>query len=129
MAQRLKLVQGDTRPPVVVQLTDDAGPVDLSSGSTVVRMDFREEGSTTILATIIGSKLTGYIADPDTGEIDQNPPYDVAGAGGRVQFSWLGTTALSGEPGNYEGEVYVTYPDTSVQTVYDLLKFKLREDF
>jgi len=36
---------------------------------------------------------------------------------------------LAGEAGDYEGEIQITFADTTVQTVYDLLKFKLREDF
>lgn len=131
MADRMKLVQGDTRPPVIVQLSDDNGPVDLSAVGTVVRMYFREEGTTTILATIVGSKLTGYAPDPenDPTTVIQTAPYNVAGFGGRVQFSWVGSTALSNEAGNYEGEVEVTFADGSVQTGWDLLKFRLREQF
>jgi hypothetical protein len=36
---------------------------------------------------------------------------------------------LQGAPGDYEGEIEITFVDTTVQTVYDLLKFKVREDF
>ena len=39
-------------------------------------------------------------------------------------------TAMSGEAGDYEGEIQVTFASSGgVQTVYDLLKFKMREDF
>jgi hypothetical protein len=34
-----------------------------------------------------------------------------------------------GEAGDYEGEIQITFVDGTIQTVYDLLKFKLREDF
>jgi hypothetical protein len=36
---------------------------------------------------------------------------------------------LQGEAGDYEGEIEITFADGQVQTVYDLLKFKIREDF
>lgn len=134
MAGRMKLVQGDTKPPVTVQLTQltnpvsgAVGPVDLSDAGLVVRMKFREEGTDTVLATLLGTKLTGY--DPGTGVVNQNAPYNVAGFGGRVQFSWIGTTLLDSEAGNYEGEIYLTYGDGSIQTGWDLLKFSIREDF
>jgi hypothetical protein len=36
---------------------------------------------------------------------------------------------LTGDAGDYEGEIEITFADNQVQTVYDLLKFKVREDF
>jgi hypothetical protein len=46
-----------------------------------------------------------------------------------VVFQWNPTT-LSVPAGDYEGEIEVTFPSGGgIQTVYDLLKFKLREDF
>jgi hypothetical protein len=36
---------------------------------------------------------------------------------------------LSGPAGEYEGEVEITFADGQIQTVYDVLKFKVREDF
>jgi hypothetical protein len=36
---------------------------------------------------------------------------------------------LEGTPGDYEGEVEITFADGQRQTVYDTLKFKVREDF
>lgn len=126
MADRIKLVQGDTRPPITVQLTDDSGPIDLSDAGTAIHLKFRAEGSTTILATLTASKLSGYEVD---GVLNTASPYDVAGAGGRCLFSWAGSSALVGDPGNYEGEIEITFSDATVQTVYDLLKFKLREQF
>jgi hypothetical protein len=64
----------------------------------------------------------------DDGTIDSASPYDLAGSGGRVQFNW-GSTDLIQAAGDYEGEIEISYSDGSKQTVFDLLKFKLREDF
>jgi len=127
MGERLKLVQGDTGPPVIVQLSDANGAIDVSDAGTAVRMYFREEGTETILATLAGTKLTGY--DPGTGVINQSAPYNVPGKGGRVQFTWVGSTALDNEAGQYEGEVEITFTSGVVQTGWDLVKFKIRESF
>lgn len=110
MAEKIKLVQGDTRPNLICHLTDEnTGTVIPLVGATVV-MKFRESGSIEVRATI-----TGIVFDPPNGI---------------VVFSWGDTPeALTGEPGDYEGEIAITYPDGTTQTVYDVLKFKLREEF
>ena len=109
MSEKIKLVQGDTRPQIKVTLTDDTTglPVDIT-GATC-RMKFRAVGSTELIET-----LTGIVLD---------------GPNGVVVFSW-GPTSLDVGAGDYEGEVEVTYASgQGIQTVYDPLKFKVREDF
>lgn len=109
MAEKIKLVRGDTRPQVKVTLTDDTtgDPVDIT-GATC-RLKFRAVGSTTLIDT-----LTGYVLD---------------GVNGVVVFSWNSNTLATLAAGDYEGEVEVTFASNQgVQTVYDFLKFKLRED-
>lgn len=126
MADKIKLVRGDTRPQVkvVVKSEKTGQPVDIS-GSTV-RMLFRAVGSQVLQATVPGVLLNGL--ELDGGEIDTTSPYDVNGAGGRCVFLWRAGD-LDCEPGEYEAEVEVTFSDGGKQTVYDLLKFKLREEF
>lgn len=131
MAERIKLVQGDTRPSIVVQLSDSStgSPIDLTETS-VILMKFRKEGETALTATLTGELVPGTEIEDTDGEVTYDAPYDVNGVGGRVRFNWLDEpTALDGEPGNYEAEVEMTFLDGSVQTSYDTLKFKLREDF
>lgn len=108
MSEKIKLVQGDTRPQVKVTLTDDTtgDPIDLGLGT--VRMRFRAAGDATVLATIVGT-ITSSV-------------------GGTVVFSWP-EGVLDVDAGDYEGEIEVTFADTTVQTVFDTLKFKLREQF
>lgn len=109
MSEKIKLVQGDTRPQIKVTLTDDTTglPVDIT-GATIV-MKFRAVGQTVVLDT-----LHGIILD---------------GPNGVVVFPW-GATSLDVDAGDYEGEVEVTYAaGQGVQTVYDPLKFKVREEF
>lgn len=110
MSEKIKLVQGDSRPALVVTLTDDTtgDPIDLT-GSTVL-LKFRDVGGDTVLSTINGT---------------------VAGTPlGLVVFHWAATPgSLDIEAGDYEGEIQITFADGQVQTVYDLLKFKVRADF
>lgn len=110
MSDKIKLVQGDTRPAIVVTLTDDAtGNVITLTGATPV-LRFRAVGSTTIQATV-----TGTVTD---------------GAAGQCAFYPASAPEmLSGDAGDYEGEIEITFADGQVQTVYDLLKFKLRQEF
>jgi hypothetical protein len=36
---------------------------------------------------------------------------------------------LQGEPGDYEAEIEIEFSDGQIQTVYDVLKFKVRQEF
>jgi hypothetical protein len=126
MSTKIRLVQGDTKPAIVVSLTDEVSSAPIGLNTTTVRMFFRALGETTILTTLTGTLLAGRVTDDGT--IDSASPYDLAGSGGRVQFNW-GSTDLVQPAGDYEGEIEITYADGAKQTVFDLLKFKLREDF
>ncbi len=123
---RIKLVQGDTRPQVILSMTDkDTGqPIDVSAAGAFVLMKFRADGSTTILNELMATKLVGQLAEDGTIDTTNSTP----GAGGRVMFSWP-PGALDGEPGYYEGEVSITFADGTIQTVWGLLKFVIRADF
>ena len=110
MAEKIKLVQGDTRPALVITLTDDntGNPITLTGASAVLR--FRSVGGSTVLTT-----LNGTVTDA---------------VNGVVAFYWASVpTSLNVEAGDYEGEIEITFADGQIQTVYDLLKFKVREDF
>lgn len=126
MATKIKLVQGDTKPAIVCSLTDEFSKTPIGLNSTTVRMYFRASGNTTILATLVGTLLPGIVEED--GVINNNAPYNTPGAGGRVQFNW-GSGDLNQPAGDYEGEIEITFNDNTKQTVFDLLKFKLREDF
>lgn len=110
MTEKIKLVQGDTRPQIKVTLTDETTGNAVNITGATVRLRFRALGSTTLIDT-----MTGVITN---------------GSGGEVVFDWNPTT-LNVEAGDYEGEIEVTFPSPNdgVQTVYDVLKFKVREDF
>ena len=125
MTDKIKLVRGDTRPQIksIIKGIASGGPLGLT-GATV-KLYFRAVGSSALQATLTGVLQTGLEADD--GSINTGAPYNVAGAGGRVIFPWA-TGDLLCEPGDYEGEIEVTFTDGSKQTVFELLKFKLRAD-
>ena len=124
MTDRIKLVRKDTRPQIVCNLKTSAG-VAIDCTNATVKMYFRKEGTTTILTTITGTLLPNFI---DSTGATITSGYTVAGSGGRVSFSWP-ANSLNVDAGNYEGEVEITFSDTTIQTVYDVLKFKVRADF
>jgi len=126
MAEKIKLVQGDTKPALVLSLTDETTGSPIGLTNSTVRMYFRAVGSSTVLATLTGYLLVGRVSADGT--IDSTAPYNTLGAGGRVQFLW-GSTDLNQDAGDYEGEIEITFADGTIQTVYDVLKFKLRKDF
>jgi hypothetical protein len=108
MAERIKLVQGDTGPNLVCTLTDESSGLPINIMGATPRLKFRAQGSATVLETLVGS-----IGD---------------GVNGICVIPWS-DTALTGEPGLYEGEIEITFADGTVQTVYDTLKFILRKQF
>jgi hypothetical protein len=110
MTEKIRLVQGDTRPALVVTLTDSFTNEPINVGGATVRLKFRAAGSETLQATIFGAVTDG--------------------PAGRVVFHWSEyPTSLNGDPGDYQGEIEITFADGTIQTVYDTLKFKLRQDF
>lgn len=110
MAEKIKLVQGDTFPTVRLTLTDPVtgSAIDLSDAQTTVQVYFRQTGSTAVLATIPCTKVNG-------------------GSTGQVQFNFS-SGVLNVDPGAYEGEIEINF-DGQTQTVYELLKFNVRGQF
>ena len=117
----IKLVTGDTLPDLrfvlkdsnagAAGLTYDANdsstwaPIDLTDSTP--RLRIRKIGETTVSATI-----TGILSDAENGT---------------VVFPF--TSDSFEEDGLYEGELEVTYDSGGIHTVYDLVKFKVRNDF
>ena len=110
MAQVFKYVQGDTGPQIRVTLTneDDSSPVDLTSAT--VTLHFREAGAETVLF----SRL--FFINPDTA------------TNGVAVLQWA-VDDLEVAAGTYEGEIEVVRSSGVRETLYDKLKFKIREDF
>lgn len=108
MAEKIKLVQGDTRPQIKASLMDDTTGLPIDLQGATVRLKFRAAGEAVVL-----SVLTGVIVDTINGQ---------------VVFLWP-EGALDVDAGDYEGEIEITFSDTTVQTIFDTLKFKVREQF
>jgi len=106
-----QIVKNDTAPQVQATITKsyDGSVVDLTGAS--VRLKFRAKGSLTTLFTLTGFNV------PDTNF-----------AKGIVLFLF-GSSNLDIDEGYYEGEVEITYDNGTVDTVYEVLNFKLRADF
>ena len=120
-SQTLKLVTGDTLPELTFTLRDSQtaapgqtldpndsstwAPINVSGGA--VRLRMRELGSSTVKST-----LTCTVVD---------------GAAGKVATDFPAGTLDTA--GTFEGEIEITFSSGGIQTVYDLIKFKVRGDF
>lgn len=129
MAEKIKLVQGDTRPQIKYVVSDEltGNIVDLT-GATVL-LKFRAAGSKTLLFTLTGYLQSGI--EDENGNVTQQgvgQAYAVPGSGGRVAFQF-NSGNLDVPPGQYEGELEVTFNDSSIQTVYSVTKFQVRAQF
>lgn len=117
----LNLVAGDTLPELTFTLKDSNtaasgstldpnnsatwAPIDVT-GATV-RLRIRELGSTTVKST-----LNCTVSD---------------GLGGKVITDFPAGTLDAA--GTFEGEIEITFASGGIQTVYDLVKLKVRGDF
>jgi len=110
MDSRIRLVQGDTGPQVQVTLTDETtgDPINLSGATATLH--FRSEATGT---TLFSRAMTIPVATATQG---------------LATVVW-NTGDLDQDPGDYEGEIEVVLATGIRQTVYDTLKFRLREDY
>jgi len=120
-SETIKLVVGDTLPELVVTLKDSNtaasgktldvedsstwAPINLTSGS--VKLIIRKVGETDLTATI-----TMSLTDASNGVATCVFP----------SGTWTAA-------GTYEGEVEFTNSSSKIQTVQDLVKFVVRDDF
>lgn len=110
MAETFKLVRGDTAPQIRVTLAeDDSGePVDLTGGT--VTLHFRVAGEDEVLFSR---------------ELYLNPG---SAPDGVAIIRWQ-EGDLDVDPGIYEGEIEVVRSDGRRETLYDTLRFRVRDDF
>ncbi len=105
------LVKDDNGTQVECIITrDNTGlPVDLT-GATA-RLKFRKKRTTTILFTL--TNITDDQVDLEAGE---------------AVFVFSAAN-LDLDAGMYEGEVEVTFANSNVETVYEIIDFQVRDDF
>lgn len=120
-SQTLNVVTGDTLPALTFTLRDSnqaaAGatldendqstwaPIDITGATITLRV--REIGATELSDSIVGTVIDGEE--------------------GKVMVDFEDTTFAAA--GQYEGELEVTFEGGGVQTVVDLIKFKVRASF
>ena len=106
----IKLVQGDTRPALVCNITDETTGLPVSLTGATCRLKFRKVGASTVKATLIGTNTDAV--------------------NGVVEFYWASDpSSLADADGQYEGEIEVIFADGQIQTVYDKIQFVVRADF
>jgi len=105
----LKLVQNDTLPQLIIDLTDktDNQAIDLTNVATIA-VKVRALGSDTLKSSVPAYKTSPYNA----GNIIMEFPLGV-----------LDTA------GTFTGEIELTYTSGKVQTVFDELKFEVRGEY
>ena len=109
MAEPIYLVQGDTGPQIKATLTrDDTGAAEDLSDVSTVKLHFRKKYTDTVLFSITGSVTNA--------------------SNGIVIFAFTGSQ-LDIDAGEYEGEIEVTFNSGSIETVYEVIDFALRNDF
>lgn len=106
----INLVQGDTGPQIKVTVTrEDTGAVVDMSGGTV-RLKVRKRGSATLAFTLIANDVGDNLSE------------------GIAIFAFS-EGDLDIDPGNYQGEIEITFSDSTIETIYETLDFFVREDF
>ena len=103
-----RYVQGDTGPQLKINLTNETTNAAVDITGAAIALHFRAAGETTIL---FSRNFT--ITDA---------------AGGEAVLQWQ-TNDLNQEAGAYEGEIEIVKSSGIRETIYDKLKFRIREDF
>lgn len=120
-AETISLVRGDTAPPLSMTLRDSnaaASGQTLDPDNPLTWAPINLTGATVLFkvraigSSVIKETLSGVVTDAPNG---------------KVSMVWEPTT-LDTE-GQFEVETEITFGDSTVQTVYDLVRLKVRADF
>jgi hypothetical protein len=120
--ETINLVQGDTKPQINFTIRDSATA---ASGQT---LDEDDSSTWEII------DITGYSIELKFKAIDSTAVLSTinlgitSAAAGTCYLNWP-DDSLDVAAGIYEGELQLTDASDKVQTVYDKLKFKVREQF
>jgi len=110
MATLFNYVQGDTGPQIKLTFTDGDTDALMDLTGATVTLHFRAIGSSSVLFS------RDLYINPD--EADQ----------GEAIIQW-NTDDLNVDAGTYEGEIEVVRASGLRETLFDKLKFRIREDF
>ena len=132
MADKILLVQNDTNPRLVFNVTDSntGGPVNLEGCTVYFQFVAAGAAQGTITARTQCVLMVGY--RDQYGDIVATPPYDVPGAGGRCYMDWddVDQPLALAAPGNYLGTLQIYGPDgVRRMTIYTPQKFTVRPEF
>lgn len=110
MATSFNYVQGDTGPQIQVTLVDEETNTATNLTGATVTLHFRAVGETTVLFS------RALYINPDTATT------------GVAIVQWQ-TNDLNQEAGTYEGELEIVKASGLRETLYETLRFRIREDF
>jgi hypothetical protein len=107
---RIRLVKNDTGPQIQVTLTDDAtgAAINLSGATATLHLKSLATGTVVLSRAMIIPETTA--------------------TQGIALVVW-GSSDLNQTPGDYDGEIEVVFSSGMRQTVYDVLKFRIRDQF
>ena len=123
--ETINLVQGDTNPQLNFTLRDSATAI-VTDPVTVLDED---DSSTWAIINITGYTIKlKFKALTSSTVLFTESLAIISGSGGTCSMIWP-ADSLDITAGIYEGELELTDGSEKVQTVYDKLKFKVREQF
>ena len=110
MATSFNYVQGDTGPQIQVTLVDEETNTATNLTGATVTLHFRAVGETSVLFS------RALYINPDTATT------------GVAIVQWQ-TSDLDRDAGTYEGEIEIVKASGLRETLFDTLRFRIREDF
>ena len=120
--ETINLVQGDTKPQLNFTLRDSATAV---AGKTLDEND----SSTWEIINITGYSIEFKFKAINSSTVLFTEALGITSASGGTCYMIWPADSLDVAAGIYEGELQITDASDKVQTVYDKLKFKVREQF
>lgn len=120
-SETLNYVVGDTLPAIELTLRDK----NTAASGTVLDS---ENSSTWAPINITGATVRLRIRELGSSAIVDTRLFSISNGSAGQCVANLATNTF-GSAGTYEGEVEITHGNGAIQTVYDLVKFKVRDDF
>ena len=120
--ETINLVQGDTKPQLNFSLRDSKTAV---AGKTLDE----DDSSTWAIIDITGYSIELKFRAANSSTVLFTEALGITSASGGTCYMIWPADSLDVAAGIYEGELQLTDGSSKVQTVYDKLKFKVREQF